>query len=425
MFYKKTKGILPTLVETLVNKRKETNKIKNTLDEYSLQYQILEKRQLALKVSANSLYGFLGADKNGKMPLLEGAMAITFMGRTNINIATQYMVDEYGAKFIYSDTDSSMVTLPAITRPEQCQEWGERLAQEISGWNAGDPLPGYGYRSKQFPDKVHKTGGVGKFPPPLRMEFEKAMRILCLCKKKYAYFKIEPDGSFKKTKDGKRNYIEKKGIILARRGNPMHLQRTYENILYNILSEGDLESSLDILTESAEKLIAGEVPVRELVAIRELGSNYKQEEFFMNVFSKSLLSQGVLVAPGDRLGFVIVESPPPPDKKDLLGYKMRLIEKYEESEVKEPISISYYLEKILTNPIDQLIGIGHRLELLNMFHVSYLPPRKRKCIYLEEPMKMIYHMYLAGKTVQDFRNYVEKGFQYARLPRTQFVLEDE
>lgn len=409
-FYKREKGLLPTLVENLVNKRKEVNAAKGKLSEYSLLYHILDKRQLALKVSANSFYGFLGVEKNGKMSLLEGAMTVTYMGRKNIAIATDYMTQTYGAKFIYADTDSSMVSLPQITERSQCQEWGERLAQEISGWNAGDPLPGYGYRRRQHPDKVHATGQAGIFPPPLRMEFEKAMRILCLCKKKYAYFKIEPDGSFKKDKSGARNHIEKKGIIIARRGNPAHLQRTYESILYNILDRQSHLSSLDILFDAVSALVEGRVPAEQLVAIRELGANYSNPNFFMARFQTNLAHAGVNVSPGDRLGFVVVRSD---DKNAPLGDKMRLIEKY--AEQPEPIDVDYYLKNILVNPLDQLLAIGYQEDLKNMYHVSF-PVNRSKSIYLKDAAKILYKMFLVGRPASELRAQVLAGYQHLERP---------
>lgn len=410
--YKGEKGILPSLVEALLGERKAVRAVQGKLDEYSLLYRILEKRQLALKVSANSFYGLLGVANNGKMPLIEGAMIVTYMGRKNISLATDYMTQTYGAKFIYADTDSSMVTLPQITHPDQCQEWGERLAQEISGWNVGDPLPGYGYRKREFPDKVRADSHTGIFPPPLRMAFEKAARMLCLCKKKYAYFKIEPGGAFKRTKDGSRNHIERKGIIIARRGNPAHLQRTYEEILYNILDKQPYLSSLDILTESVRKLVDGEVPPEQLVAIRELGANYANPNFFMALFKTNLCHAGVNVSPGDRLGFVVVRSPAAEAAK--LGNKMRLIEKYHENP--EPIDVDYYLKNILVNPLDQLISVGHQGEISQLYHAHFVV-NCSKNIYLRESAKILYKMYLAGRPASDLRELVVAAINHLKVPR--------
>jgi intein/homing endonuclease len=115
---------------------------------------------------------------------------------------------------------------------KECQKWGETLAQEISGVKAGDPLPGVvknPLTNAYDEDAVHKVDIPGLFPPPLRMEFEKAMRLLCFKKKKYAALLIDKKGNFKKIpiRDKNGNVIGytdkydilKKGIVLARRDN--------------------------------------------------------------------------------------------------------------------------------------------------------------------------------------------------------------
>ena len=52
---------------------------------------ILDKRQLALKVTANSFFGFLGVQNGGKLPLIEGAMCITAKGRALISSVNGYL----------------------------------------------------------------------------------------------------------------------------------------------------------------------------------------------------------------------------------------------------------------------------------------------------------------------------------------------
>jgi len=46
---------------------------------------VLDGRQLALKISANSVYGFTGASK-GKLPCSEVAQSVTAFGRQMIEL---------------------------------------------------------------------------------------------------------------------------------------------------------------------------------------------------------------------------------------------------------------------------------------------------------------------------------------------------
>ena len=63
------KGILPEILEHLLSARKKAKaELKNETD--PLKQKVLDGRQYALKVSANSVYGFTGAQQ-GKLPCLE------------------------------------------------------------------------------------------------------------------------------------------------------------------------------------------------------------------------------------------------------------------------------------------------------------------------------------------------------------------
>ena len=67
-----------------------------------------------LKVSANSLYGFLGAQVKGKYSLIEGSMCVTSRGRELITDSALYFEKHYNATTVYGDTDSTMVYVPGL-----------------------------------------------------------------------------------------------------------------------------------------------------------------------------------------------------------------------------------------------------------------------------------------------------------------------
>lgn len=63
------KGLLPEILENLLSARKKAKlDLKNETDEFKK--KVLDGRQSALKISANSVYGFTGAQV-GKLPCLE------------------------------------------------------------------------------------------------------------------------------------------------------------------------------------------------------------------------------------------------------------------------------------------------------------------------------------------------------------------
>jgi len=76
------KGLLPTILEDLISARKRAKAdLKKETDPFKK--AVLDGRQLALKISANSVYGFTGATI-GKLPCLAISSSVTSYGRQMI-----------------------------------------------------------------------------------------------------------------------------------------------------------------------------------------------------------------------------------------------------------------------------------------------------------------------------------------------------
>lgn len=107
------KGLLPEILEELLGARtKAKGDLKKETDPFKK--QVLDARQLALKISANSVYGFTGATV-GKLPCLQISSSVTAFGRQMID-KTKLLVEErykisngynYDAVVIYGDTGFS------------------------------------------------------------------------------------------------------------------------------------------------------------------------------------------------------------------------------------------------------------------------------------------------------------------------------
>ena len=399
--YEEKQDLTPILEDLLAGRDKRLSIIQPTL----LQNTVLDKRQLALKVSANSFFGFLGVHNGGKMPLIEAAMSITAKGRELITAVRVYIEEKYGGIQVAGDTDSVMMDLK-ITDPKTCEYWGKRLAEEISGIKPGE---------KDCEGKIHKEGRLGLFPPPLAMEFEKAMRLLVLRKKKYAAYLVGKSGKFK-TEDirdkrgkviGQKMAILKRGIVLARRDNSAFLRKTYTDLMTMILDKKPIEDALSVIITAINRLRNNEVPYRDLAIIRELGGNYKSPSYFMKVFGDYLRRVGKLVNPGDRLDFVIVEDP----DATLLGHKMRLLEQYEDSlNTDNPLKLdyNYYIEKTLMNPLDQLFAVGYKDTIDKLSDITYKHSNRHKALGLNKPVKIILRMLEKGIDVSVLENLVRK-----------------
>ena len=376
--------------------------INKLLSDIELTNIILDKRQLALKVSANSMYGFLGAQNGGMLPLIEAAMSITAWGRKLIKQVDAYIIDKYNGTIVYGDTDSSMFDI-GIKDSSTCNSLGRRIAVEISG------TP-----EKILPDGTIVPAIKGIFPPPLKVEFEKGMKILCLKKKKYAALLYNDDGSFKKDFQTGSLEILKRGIMIARRDNAPYSREAYIKLLTNVLTNVPVERSFEDIVNICCDVLEYKVPAKgNLTIIRGLGSDYKQAGYFMKVFADELKRIGKPANSGDRLEYVVVKTKDEIAGLDVpLGRKMRSIETYDEchelqraklanpngvfeelSYDAEDIDAMYYIEHAFMNPLDQLFSIGYSKEIAGLENVGYTPSFSRcRFASVKTPIKMIAKM---------------------------------
>lgn len=407
------KGLLPTLVENLVKERKNVRKEIGaicarieTLDpiedeeeikQLKLTVTVLDKRQLALKVSANSMYGFLGVQKNGKLPLIEAAISITSMGRKLITGASKYLEDTRNATIVYGDTDSTMISLPGLTDVGEAWKVGQEISEELSGTPEVRDSEG----------NIIKEAKKGIFPPPLRMELENVfVNFLGIAKKKYTSFKTsEKTKDLVRDKDGNEE-IYTKGIILARRDNFAYVRKVYLKILRMIHRRIPIQDTFKVIVDAVIDLLSGKVPVRDnLTIIKGLGREYKSDTYFMKVFQDELARMGRSVYAGDRLEYVVVEEKP--GEKSVLGKRLRLLEMYEDSleydsdeegprppdvYPVEKIDYLYYVRNGMQNPIDQIFSVGYMKELFDtdLHTKGYIPLNKAsKMASVAYPVKLI------------------------------------
>eukprot|EP00487_Bulimina_marginata_P003076 TRINITY_DN17240_c0_g2_i1.p1 TRINITY_DN17240_c0_g2~~TRINITY_DN17240_c0_g2_i1.p1 ORF type:complete len:107 (-),score=0.69 TRINITY_DN17240_c0_g2_i1:229-549(-) len=82
------KGVLPEILEHLLSERRKVKKLMKGLakkgQQDTMSYAVYNGRQLALKISANSVYGFTGATV-GALPCLTISAAVTSFGRDMIH----------------------------------------------------------------------------------------------------------------------------------------------------------------------------------------------------------------------------------------------------------------------------------------------------------------------------------------------------
>ena len=210
---KQRKGLLTQILEELLGARKQAKR-ELAVETDPFKKAVLNGRQLALKISANSVYGLTGATV-GKLPCLEIASSTTSYGRqmiekTKAEVEAKYtMANGYShdAQVIYGDTDSVMVKF-GVTDLVESMRLGEEAAQFVSS----------------------------KFIKPIKLEFEKVyFPYLLINKKRYAgLYWTNPD---------KYDKMDTKGIETVRRDNCRLVQTVIETVLRMILIDRDVQGA--------------------------------------------------------------------------------------------------------------------------------------------------------------------------------------
>jgi len=370
-FRKEPMGVIPMLLTQLLRQRKATkNQMKTvskkletstlTQEEKSILetlYQVYDKRQLAYKVSANSMYGAMGV-KKGYLPFLPGAMSTTAMGRISIQKAADYVSSRFQGKIVYGDTDSIYCHFPLPPQTDFAAKLWEH--------------------SKHIEKDLVKI-----FPDPMKLVFEEKIykKFLILTKKRYMALTCHDDGE-------EEEKLTIRGVLLARRDNAKWVRKVYEKIIRGIMAGSSLDHLLDMINEEVLSLFRWEVGIKQFIVSKTLGKEYAirapptdpkkltkrledlgvtphedasqwREQYDARSrpahaqLADKMKRRGVFVEPGSRIEFVIVRHPDPHAK---------LFDRIEDPTYVNqhrdmiPIDMLYYVQN-LVNPADQVLSV--------------------------------------------------------------------
>jgi DNA polymerase delta subunit 1 len=313
------KGILPEILEELLAARKRAKAdLKEAKD--PLERAVLDGRQLALKISANSVYGFTGATV-GQLPCLEISSSVTSYGRQMIEHTKKLVEDkfttvggyEHNAEVIYGDTDSVMVQF-GVSTVEDAMKLGREAADYISG----------------------------TFTKPIKLEFEKVyFPYLLISKKRYAGLYWTNPEKFDK--------MDAKGIETVRRDNCLLVKNLVTECLHKILVDRDVPGAVQYVKNTISDLLMNRVDLSLLVITKGLtktGEDYAVKAAHVEL-AERMRKRDPATAPtvGDRVPYVII--------KAAKGAKA-----YEKSEDpiyvldnNIPIDPQYYLENQISKPL--------------------------------------------------------------------------
>ncbi|OAQ99209.1 hypothetical protein LLEC1_04889 [Akanthomyces lecanii] len=282
-------GILPKLISTLVGRRRQVKRLMKDKDATTEQLATWDIKQLALKLTANSMYGCLGYTKSRfyARPL---AVLTTFKGREILR-STKELAESKSLQVIYGDTDSVMINANV-----------DSVADAFKVGNEFKKAVNEQYRLLEIDiDNVFR-------------------RILLQAKKKYAAINlVEKDGKFIEQ-------MEVKGLDMRRREYCALSKEISKHLLDEILSGEETEVAVsrihEYLRDIAIKMREQTIPVAKYIIFTQLGKGPKE---YPNADSMPQvqvalrdIARGKTVRKGDVVSYVITgdgKSSEPPAKR--------------------------------------------------------------------------------------------------------------
>jgi len=235
-------GILPSILAALISARKATKQqLKDTAS--PVHRAVLDSRQKALKVTANALYGFTGAQAS---PLQCAALANVCLayGAASCRKARDVLpaaaaegrlgAAGIGATVIYGHTDSLFVSLPQCQSVVDAIRVGHAAAATVSS----------------------------AFSSPMELKFERVCAPLMLLHvNRYAGRAFESEDE---ANEGKGQLIVKGLKSTWRQAAPI-VRTTLHGALVRILMHNDVHGAISFAEGEIQRLLSGHVGLHELI----------------------------------------------------------------------------------------------------------------------------------------------------------------
>ena len=339
------KGIMPAILEELLLARKTTRKLAEKQTD-AFMANILDKRQLGYKVTANSLYGQCGA-KTSTFYEVDVAASTTATGRKLLTYARRVVEEAYGdimlptshpkypvvhskAEYIYGDTDSVFFTFNLETpegipiRGKDAIEITIELAKQV-----GD------YSSKFLKG-------------PHAWVYEKTICPFALLRKKGyvgVYYEQNPN----------KGKLKSMGIVLKRRDNAPIVKEIYGGIIDILMKEQNVNRAIAFLREKLQYMIDQKCPIEKLIITKSLRSDYKNPQ---QIAHKVLADRMGVRDPGnkpntgDRIPYAYIHNTA---KGALQGDKIEHPDYIKKERLQ--LNYSFYITNQIMKPVQQLFAL--------------------------------------------------------------------
>ena len=379
------KACLPAILEELLAARKATRKeIPKQKDDFMK--NVLEKRQLTIKLTANSLYGQTGACTSSFYEV-DVAASTTAIGRKLLTYAKRVIEETYDdvvletkkhgkirvkATYTYGDTDSVFFTFNVE----------DMEGNKIKGQKALEITIDLAQEAGEMATKFLKK--------PHDLEYEKTFMPFCLLsKKRYVGMLYELDPNKCKRKS--------MGIVLKRRDNAPIVKDIYGGIIDILMKDKNIENAIKFLRQCLQDIINEKCGINKLIISKSLRSNYKNPAQIAHKVLAERMGRrdpGNKPANGDRIPFVYIHTK---NKKALQGEKIEHPDYIKEQNLK--INYSFYITNQIMKPVLQIFALV----------LEKIPEYKKRIPQLERQTRMLQRKHKDDEDkmntkIQDLRN---------------------
>jgi len=324
------RGILPKILMKLLKARKDTRaQIKNEKDPF--RRSVLDGLQLAYKITANSLYGGVGAQVSA-LYYKDIAASTTAVGRRHLHLAKDYVLEKFPkANIVYGDTDSVFVNFNPHLDSDKKLTQSELLQKSIDMSIAVEK----GIQSLlQYPHKL---------------EYEKTFfPFLLLRKKGYVGNKYEFDLN---------KYSQSSmGVVTKRRDNAPIVKYVYDGIIKRIMNDKDIEAAILFLKECVQNVLAGKFPMQYFIITKRLNAAYANPDTIVHKVLADRMGErdpGNKPQSNDRIPFVYVKTKTIPK---LQGDRVEHPDFIIENNLK--IDYLFYITNQINKPVCQVFALA-------------------------------------------------------------------
>lgn len=285
-FRKEPPGLYKKALGKLLSARKEIREKMKSLQEGSVEYKLLNNRQLAIKVIANATYGYAGWT-GARWYMKPVAEATTAWGRQTILTAKE-IAEKLGLKVYYGDTDSLFLEYD----PEKIKKFEEMVESELG----------------------------------LDIKADRIFKAIFFTEAKKRYAGMDTNG-----------LLEITGFEVVRGDWAEIAREVQEEILRYILENENVDGAIKYVRQVIKDLQERKIPYDKLVIWKTLSKSleeYKARAPHITA-ARILEEKGYHVGPGAQIGFVITKG------SGILAERAKPYQfaKYDE------VDIDYYINK--------------------------------------------------------------------------------